>query len=887
MKTIFVSSTFRDMQFERDILNMRMVPSINEIASKYGDSIALCDLRWGINTNNMDEDSSNKKILDACLNEIDSCRPYMIVFIGDRYGWIPGDDLMKYTIDNHSLLELDDYNISVTELEILYGTFFNPGQFDRTLFYFRNIEGPVPEYYKESFKKNRNKLNDLKKRIKSKSNANIYEYNISWNETDNKWNGYEELADKIVSDVEKLMKESWETNNKLSKYDKEIKINYEYAISNTKHFYGNHTNIGLINYLLDEYINVLAVYGACGMGNTMLLSKLVLDRENVGNFVLPIFCGLTKNSTDDVEVLKLILEFLNKSCFGKDYNCDFEDFDLNVNDLKLMLVEMYNLIENEYQDRKFTIIIDSAELLDYNVIFDIPFCLHTLPENIAYVIGTTSSLFFDKRFPHVLSIKNLDYFDANNIVKAQLANTRKELDDAVIKEIFKKKHSKIPLYIELIIKKLSLMERDDFEKINQNGGDIKAIIEHQIEVVKSCKDTIEDLAGEIISSCGVKINIMISKYILLYITCSKYGISEKSLMNIIDRKGLVWNNLDFKILMQYWNPFFFKDDAGNYRVKHNLFRNIYPVFDEIYDDLIEELEYNFSGKDLSYIEINEYINYCFFGKKYSKYVKFLLNNSTKKVDIAKATYDSIRNKLSSVLHDTDKEDILNEFIKNIFENVDNKKEKRLVFDFFINEFKNVFGIYNSYWRIMAFEILKDWDLVNHYTNLNKIETSSVFTDEEEREEDEYSLYILYEECQRINEKRDKLISEFNKKFKNKTIRKEHMISSDLRKYEMKIGNNLYYFFDVPTKDDCTLYLMCNEYVILKFYRSSASDHCTYDISYDGKSLFVKEADFSHYDIETDITTYEFVDPKNDFTNYKVVKNTERGAINLPIYFKIK
>lgn len=47
MNSIFVSSTFRDMQFERDALRDISVPIINETAAKYGERVSFCDLRWG------------------------------------------------------------------------------------------------------------------------------------------------------------------------------------------------------------------------------------------------------------------------------------------------------------------------------------------------------------------------------------------------------------------------------------------------------------------------------------------------------------------------------------------------------------------------------------------------------------------------------------------------------------------------------------------------------------------------------------------------------------------------------------------------------------------------------------------------------------------------
>ena len=57
MKTLFVSSTFQDMQSERDAIRDIVLPRLNAEAQKYGQSVAACDLRWGINTQNLEEAS--------------------------------------------------------------------------------------------------------------------------------------------------------------------------------------------------------------------------------------------------------------------------------------------------------------------------------------------------------------------------------------------------------------------------------------------------------------------------------------------------------------------------------------------------------------------------------------------------------------------------------------------------------------------------------------------------------------------------------------------------------------------------------------------------------------------------------------------------------------
>ena len=94
MKLVFVSSTFKDMQFERDKFHSHVAPLLDAKLEERGEAVYFGDLRWGVNTSDLDSDESNKKVLSVCLDEIDNAKPYMIVFIGERYGWIPSSSLL-------------------------------------------------------------------------------------------------------------------------------------------------------------------------------------------------------------------------------------------------------------------------------------------------------------------------------------------------------------------------------------------------------------------------------------------------------------------------------------------------------------------------------------------------------------------------------------------------------------------------------------------------------------------------------------------------------------------------------------------------------------------------------------------------------------------------
>ena len=164
MKTIFVSSTFKDMHFERDAIQEITLPALKSEAIKYGENVSFCDLRWGINTGDLDSEEGSRKVLDVCLDEIDRCKPPMVVILGDRYGWIPSKDLTQSAAERKKI-ELEDLQISVTALEIAYGALSTPERCRQALFYFRHIESDCPRDYSVEDAEHEEKLNQLKAKI--------------------------------------------------------------------------------------------------------------------------------------------------------------------------------------------------------------------------------------------------------------------------------------------------------------------------------------------------------------------------------------------------------------------------------------------------------------------------------------------------------------------------------------------------------------------------------------------------------------------------------------------------------------------------------------------------------------------------------------------------
>ena len=173
---IFLSSTFKDMDFERDVIKFKVIPALNRRFRDRRVELQAIDLRLGVNTSNMSEAESERKVLSVCTSCIDSSRPFFIGLIGRRYGWVPPVERWKEFIaglsDEEREILAGTAGCSVTEMEIVYGA-LSQGSFDSShvLFFLRDdasYEG-IPEDLKPTFcdtdPENLRRLDTLKQKV--------------------------------------------------------------------------------------------------------------------------------------------------------------------------------------------------------------------------------------------------------------------------------------------------------------------------------------------------------------------------------------------------------------------------------------------------------------------------------------------------------------------------------------------------------------------------------------------------------------------------------------------------------------------------------------------------------------------------------------------------
>ena len=143
---VFLSSTFRDMDAERDAIMNRVYPAVAQQLARHNIHVDFIDLRWGVSTSDVDEADRENHVLRECLGSIQSSRPFFIGLLGDRYGWVPSQASWDAIVDGMSADERLFVNTdtqqarSVTELEILFGSLMDTDNLHRSFFCFRSPE---------------------------------------------------------------------------------------------------------------------------------------------------------------------------------------------------------------------------------------------------------------------------------------------------------------------------------------------------------------------------------------------------------------------------------------------------------------------------------------------------------------------------------------------------------------------------------------------------------------------------------------------------------------------------------------------------------------------------------------------------------------------------
>ena len=568
MRTVFVSSTFKDMQMERDAIRDTVAPIINEKAYAHGDRIDFCDLRWGINTEELDTDECAKKVLDVCFREIDRSNPPMIIILGDRYGWIPDANVISNAA-NIRQLKLEDLEKSITALEIEYGAILKKR---RALVYIREIVGDnIPTVYNIENSESLKKLNKLKERIEKLENCSISFYSLRIENGIPIKEDINIFSNIVVNDLEKVLINDWEKYDKLTPFEREVGRHWDFVINKRRMFLARQQDFEkCISCIENGEENLIICKGEVGSGKSTLLSKIAYECKQNGMEVLPLIGGLTDQTSYAADILDKEIYFLESQLRMKHTDTLNENVKDDIESLKNRMLDLCEMIKST--DKKILILVDAVDQLyqDDNR-DDLVFVPTNMPDNVKIFITCTLDFQTNINISHILL--PLEEEEKKKVIDGICRYQRKELSHEVVRNILNIEESDNPLYISLIVTRLIMMNSEDFEKINSSNEDANvAIAKHQVELLNKCSKDIENISVDVFKEIGKRINPKLGEIIFEMIALSRYGLRVEDLSNIATYS---WSQLDFSRFINFLDEYFQVRSDGRYDFLHKCFRNGY------------------------------------------------------------------------------------------------------------------------------------------------------------------------------------------------------------------------------------------------------------------------------------------------------------------------
>jgi tetratricopeptide (TPR) repeat protein len=453
---VFVSSTFRDMQEEREELTKRVFPQLRKLCESRGVTWGEVDLRWGVT----DEQKAEGKVLPICLAEIERSRPYFIGLLGERYGWVP-DEIDAALIEQEPWLS-EHLGKSVTELEILHGVLNDPEMAEHAFFYLRDpayTDGRPPEQFQEGAtldeiaelgveeaesraEQHRAKLESLKQRIRD-SGLPVHE----------DYPDPRALGELVLAELTAVIDRLYPKGSEPDSLDKEASEHEAFARSRAGVYIGRREYAERLDAHARGDGPPLTVLGKSGSGKSALLANWALSyrEQHPEELVLTHFIGASPASSDWQAMLRRIMGELDRRV----------ELGLEIPDSPDQLRPAFaNALHMAAARGRVVLVLDALnQLEDREGAPDLVWLSPEIPANVRLVVSTLPGRPLDelsKRGGPMLEVEPLSVPERERLIVEYLAQYTKALDSARARRIAGAEQAANPLFLRTLLDELRL-----------------------------------------------------------------------------------------------------------------------------------------------------------------------------------------------------------------------------------------------------------------------------------------------------------------------------------------------------------------------------------------------------------------------------------------------
>ena len=578
---IFVSSTFKDMQAERDMIRDRVMPEIAEFAARYGRFVDMVDLRWGISTQTENEASAQTKVLRTCFDEIDRSRPFFIVLLGDRYGWVPPEDKVLEALTPLGFTTQSPSQ-SVTALEIEYGA-LRAREKPVCLFYFRQglQRNQLPEALRATYfdtGEDAQRLAALKAAIASR--FPVREYHAAFDgET---ICGLDSLAECMKADITAALRQEWgEPPQQAPTWQQqEVAALDHFAALRLRRFRGREA---LLNRLIAATLGHgdathYVLKGSPGTGKSALLCTLAQRLEAAGAFVLHFSAGISRRSFTLEATLSTLVYRLCRH-LGR------EDVSDSLNGFEAIRNTFFQLVSEAAERGPVVILGDALNQFTPSAASTRLLWLRGLPPGVRTLCTLTEGPeleAFAELGAHIETLPDMSGEDITEIATSLVALHHKELDSRVLEAVLRKRDpqnkqaAQNPLYLTLLIHHLVMMNRHDHARADALTGRGMTPEDALTHVMQSLVDASPgEPKGQYMAFLSRIAELVGQDFVrtaTALLALSPYGLREIDLESAFGRLNRPYSSADFSWLRQLMREYLAQGDQGQWDFTHTALR---------------------------------------------------------------------------------------------------------------------------------------------------------------------------------------------------------------------------------------------------------------------------------------------------------------------------